>query len=112
MAQLEDFEHFHDWYIEQVTLGKDLLMLRVRLYDRRASIEFQGATRCLMNDFLLQNIIYEIVIASPEGAAKARETLDGVSRPLSKRAHNLALLTASVGAEIIVEFSDLVIREE
>lgn len=69
-------------------------------------------TRCLVDNFLPQNIVYEAkVITSTADRQRFEEEikrLDSrylVQRPVGER--KIPSVTASVGAELIIEFTDL-----
>ena len=52
----------HDWYIDGIMLAPSGVTLFVHLYEARKEIWLGGATRCLLNDLLIQNIISEAKI--------------------------------------------------
>ncbi len=102
----------HDWHIDGVMLAPSEITLFLHLYEARKRIRLGGATRCLLNDFLVQNIIYEAKIVSadeqPElhGAEVARLEAS-YPASLSGTAPNILTISASVGLEGAIEFRDL-----
>ncbi|HEX3636166.1 MAG TPA: hypothetical protein VHV99_11860, partial [Paraburkholderia sp.] len=64
MEIIKKYESFHDWYLQGVAADLDAGEVELRLmFDNRkdhARVIFKGASRCLMNDFLIQNIIYSM----------------------------------------------------
>jgi hypothetical protein len=111
MNELETFTYFHDWYIDilAVTDDRNSLTLGLKLDYRRAIVTFVGTTRCIVEHYGLLNIVYDIKILESgtpryEHALKALEKSDRFS---DKQPRHLALVAATVGAEMIVEFASL-----
>ncbi|WP_158899264.1 hypothetical protein [Burkholderia sp. L27(2015)] len=111
MNELKTFTYFHDWYIDilAVTDDGDSLTLGLKLADRRATVTFVGTTRCVIEHYGLLNIVYDIKILEP-GTPRyehALKTLDSSDRFSDKQPKHLALVAATVGAEMVVEFTSL-----
>ncbi len=102
----------HDWYIDGVMMKPSEVVFSVRSYDgTRKKIRFSGATRCLLNNWFIQNIIYEAKIISadkdPELYRAEIAPLDAqYPARLSMADQNILLISASIGVEGIIEFRD------
>ncbi|ANB71947.1 hypothetical protein [Paraburkholderia phytofirmans] len=114
MNELQTFDYFHDWQIDivAVTDDGDSLTLGLKLDNRRATVTFVGTTRCVIEHYGLLNIVYDIKIlefGSPryERVLKVLESSDRFS---DKQPNLVALVAATVGAEMIVEFTSLRIQ--
>jgi hypothetical protein len=61
---IETFESFRGWYLTGISadMGAGIVELALMFDDRskRVRVLFKGASRCLVNGFLIQNIIYEM----------------------------------------------------
>jgi hypothetical protein len=107
-------DSFHDWYMVGVAVDMNAHELTIQLCDsfkkRLATLYFHGATRFIVEGFAAQNIIYSIHVLdehSPEYAS-ARTALEashpwGDDWPMKK----IARISASLGAEVIVEFDSM-----
>jgi hypothetical protein len=111
MDDLKAFTYFHDWYIDilAVTDDGDSLTLGLKMDERRATVTFVGTTRCVVEHYGLLNIVYDIkiLVSGTPGYEKALRTLNQSDRFSDKEAKRLALVAATVGAEMIVEFGSL-----
>jgi hypothetical protein len=117
---IDKYHSFHDWYLCGVSsdMFGEIIELKLMFDDRkdRVRLTFSGATRCLMNEFLIQNIIHSMNLlsdfASPE-FKQARATLDG-SYPWGKdRAPKpIVSITASIGADLLIEFDSVTVVPE
>ncbi len=110
MDELKKFVYFHDWYIDTLTVGDGYrLTLGMKLDDRRATVTFAGTSRCVVEHFGLLNIVYDIKILQPGGALydKAIAALLRSEHFSKKQGRCIALVAATAGAEIIVEFESL-----
>jgi hypothetical protein len=111
MDDLKAFTFFHDWYIDilAVTDDGDSLTLGLKLDERRATVTFAGTTRCVVEHYGLLNIVYDIKLleSGTPGYEKALRTLNQSDRFSDKQPKHLALVAATVGAEMIVEFGSL-----
>lgn len=101
---------FHDWNIIGVSVEGDIVSLRLKNEGKEKVLTFVGVSRCFMSDFLIQNIIYEIKILH-EGDAGYAEAISKLDKaypwpPIDEK--NIAYISPSVGAEMIIEFSRLV----
>jgi hypothetical protein len=106
----------HDWYIDGIMLAPSGVTLFVHLYEARKEIRLGGATRCLLNDLLILNIIAEAKIISaneePELYQAEIARLDA-SYPArsSGTATNILSISSSVGMEGIIEFRDVEVTD-
>ncbi|MCE4543225.1 MULTISPECIES: hypothetical protein [unclassified Caballeronia] len=117
---IAQYHSFHDWYLCGVSadMFNEIVELKLMFDDRksRVRLRFNGATRCLVRDFLIQNIIHSVDVltdyASPE-FKQARSTLDG-SYPWGKDKppKPIASVSASIGADLLVEFESLDVDPE
>jgi len=111
MNELKSFTYFHDWYIDilAVTDDGDSLTLGLKLDDRRATVTFVETTRCVIEHYGLLNIVYDIKLLEPGTPRydQALNALDGSDRFSDTEPKHLALVAATVGAEMIVEFGSL-----
>jgi hypothetical protein len=111
MDDLKAFTFFHDWYMDilAVTDDGDSLTVGLKLDERRATVTFVGTTRCVVDHYGLLNIVYDIKFLEPgtPGHEKALRMLNHSDRFSDKQPKHLALVAATVGAEIIVEFGSL-----
>ena len=68
-ATLDDWGHFHDWYLDTVAVGPNeeprVLKLGLYLGDRRATVTFNGVTCCHLDGFGLLNIVYSLRLTEP-----------------------------------------------
>lgn len=115
MKIIEQYESFHDWHLLGIAADMDQEQVELRLiFDNkidRVRLLFSGATRCWVNDFLMQNIIYSIKVLTDfnsEDYRKALALLDksyvrGEGKPLK----NIVFIEATFGAELLIEFDSL-----
>ncbi|MBC8749677.1 hypothetical protein OKW43_003529 [Paraburkholderia sp. WC7.3g] len=120
MKIIEKYESFHDWYLLGIAADMDKQVVELRLmFDNkkdRVRLSFSGATRCWVNDFLIQNIIYSIKVLTDfnsDGHRKALASLDNTypwekGKPLRK----IAVVEATLGAELLIEFDSLHVETE
>ncbi|MEM5373132.1 hypothetical protein V4C53_45225 [Paraburkholderia azotifigens] len=118
MEILEKYESFHDWYLLGIAADPDTNLVELHLmFDNKkdhARVIFKGASRCLVTDFLIQNIIYSMNILTDSDTKEYRSALEalnnsypwGRDNPLRK----IAVITPSIGAELFVEFESLEIQ--
>ena len=107
-------DDLHDWYIEGVILELSQMEIYVHFYGVRRTIKMSGVSRCLINYFLIKNIIYEAkILSSPDDNLFKKETERLHERyPFTpKEPHKILPITPSVGADITVEFTELSIHE-
>ncbi|WP_321883776.1 hypothetical protein [Paraburkholderia bannensis] len=114
------YHSFHDWYLCSVStdMFDSVVELRLMFDNRkdRVRVTFKGATRCLVKDFLIQNIIYSIDILSDfesKEFIQARSDLDA-SYPWGKdkAPKPIASISASIGAELLIEFDSVEVDSE
>ncbi|WP_459622970.1 hypothetical protein [Burkholderia sp. 3C] len=109
---LEQFGHFHDWYLDTVTVGPNeprTLTLGLYLGNRRATLTFEGVTCVCLENWGLLNIVYSIRLLRPddERFAQARTVLARGERLTDRRAASLVYLYATLGAEIAIELDSI-----
>jgi hypothetical protein len=107
----------HDWYIDGVMLLDGSMSLYVHFYEEQKIIKFNGVTRCLINELLIKNIIYEAKILS---AADHHDLFQVQIQRLDETyprkwaeptGIHILQITASVGADFVVEFDNLEIKQ-
>jgi hypothetical protein len=115
MDLIEKYESFHDWYLLGVDANSETGLVELRLmFDNkkdRARLLFRGVSRCFVNDFLIQNIIYSVKVLTDVKSDEYQRALDvldnsypwGRNKPLKK----IASITASLGAELFIEFESV-----
>jgi hypothetical protein len=115
MNELKALNYFHDWYLigAEVDETQRRVVLNVLFDNRkdRARIVFSGATRCLMRDFLIQNIILRTKILAnfeSDEYAAALAALD-TSYPWGRNQPRKVIVSieATLGAELLVECDDV-----
>src|SRR5579863_7443131 len=116
-----EFENdLHDWYVDGVMLAPSAggmltpseVTLSVHLYEARKRIRLSGVTRCLLDNFSIQNIIYEAkVIATGREPGFHKEGIDKLNKvyPIKTAPSSARILSivASVGMEGVIEFRDI-----
>ncbi|HEY3299943.1 MAG TPA: hypothetical protein VGJ90_04145 [Methylophilaceae bacterium] len=111
---LGDFNAFHDWSVEGIVIVDQTLELHLAFDGKKRTIKFDGVSRCQLNDFLIQNIIYELKILnkdiSTDGYKTELDLLPALPYSGSKSQKNLARITSSVGIYGVIEFSELSIQ--
>lgn len=115
MDIIEKYESFHDWYLLGVAADRDKKLVELQLiFDNkmdRVRLLFKGASRCLVDDFLMQNIIYSLKVLDDRESDAYRQALArldesypwGENQPLK----NIASIQATLGAELLVEFESM-----
>jgi hypothetical protein len=117
-AALEDWSHFHDWYLDSVAIGPNeeprKLTLGLYLGNRRATVTLEGVTCFQLDRFGLLNIVYGLRLVKPTDQDYARVMVQlGKGERLSdRRAASVAYLYSSLGAELAIEFDSLQIGQE
>jgi hypothetical protein len=110
---LEQFGHFHDWYLDIVAVGPNheprTLTLGLYLDDKRATVTFEGVTCVRLENWGLLNIVYAIRLLRPddEGCTLARNVLTKGERLGDRSGAHLAYIYSTLGAEIAVEFDSI-----
>jgi hypothetical protein len=110
---LDQFGHFHDWYLDTVAVGPNheprTLTLGLYLNDKRATVTFEGVTCVCLENWGLLNIVYAIQLLQPddERYTWARNVLAKGERLSDRNGAHLAYMYSTLGAEIVVEFTSL-----
>ena len=120
MNAIEKYGFFHDWYLTGISadMTGGIVELALMFDDRkqRARIVFKGASRCLVNDFLIQNIIYEAKILTDSSTHEYGRALDSLEKSyfgkVSGEPKPIAVFSATLGAELLVEFDSLEVEPE
>jgi hypothetical protein len=120
MNIIDTYESFHDWYLTGITADMDRQTVELRLMfdDRkdRVRLRFSGATRCWMNDLLIQNIVYSIKVLSQFDTDDYRQALASLDQSYSwgkgKPLKYIAVVQATLGAEGLIEFDSLEVERE
>ncbi|TKC85994.1 hypothetical protein FAZ69_22045 [Trinickia terrae] len=118
MEIIKKYESFHDWYLMGVAADLDVGEVELRLlFDNKkdhARLVFKGASRCLVNDFLIQNIISSMEVLTDFEANEYKRALDALDSSYSwgrnKPRKNIAAITATLGAELFIEFDSLAVE--
>jgi hypothetical protein len=121
IAQLiEQYDGFHDWYLSAVSTDMLEKVVELKLTfgkkKNRIKLVFGGATRVLMNEFLIQNIIYSMDVLQNYESNEfkyARLTLDK-SYPWGKNELPKPILSvnATIGADLLIEFESIEVHPE
>jgi hypothetical protein len=114
----------HDWYIdgimlaplEQIVLVPSEVTLFVHLYEARKKIRLSGVRRCLLDNFFIQNIIYEAKVVSVDDEPELYQAEIGrlearYPARLSGTRPKILSISASVGMEGVIEFGDLEVTD-
>lgn len=117
---LNKHESFHDWYLLGIAADMERQTVELRLMfdnkEDRARLLFKGATRCWINDFLIQNIISSIKVLSDFDADEYKKALLSLDRSYSwgkgKPLKNIAIIEATLGADVLIEFDSLDVEPE
>ncbi|MBB5408179.1 hypothetical protein HDG34_002111 [Paraburkholderia sp. HC6.4b] len=120
MKIIEQYVSFHDWYLLGIAADMDKEVVELRLmFDNkkdRVRLLFGGATRCWANDFLIQNIVYSIKVLTDFNSDEYRKALASLDKAYSwgkgKPLKNIAVLEATLGAELLIEFDSLEVEPE
>lgn len=112
MNVIEKYQSFHDWYIMGVAVNMDRKLVELHLmFDNKndhVHVRFSGATRCWINDFLIQNIIYSIKILSVFDGDEYKSALSLLDKSYSwgrdKPLKNIAVIAPTLGADVLIEF--------
>lgn len=112
MDTFEEFDSFHDWYILGIAASKDKSEIVLSLlFDNkrdRTRLKFKGASRCIVNDFLIENIILSISVLSDFESDEYRKALSALDKSYpwgkGKPPKKIAAVQATLGAEMFIEF--------
>lgn len=111
MDAIKKYESFHDWYLIGIEVDQPQrqVVLNV-LFDNkmdRARIVFSGATRCLMRDFLIQNIIFTTKVLANFESDEYCTTLAALDKSYpwgQNQPHKpIVSIEATLGAELFIE---------
>jgi len=120
MDPIKHFSSFHDWYLLGVVADADRGFVELRLmFDNktdRIRVLFKGASRCLINDFLIQNIISSTVVLTDFESDEYKRALDALDKSYpwgkNKPRKKIVSITATLGAELLIEFDLLTIEAD
>ncbi|MCC8395144.1 hypothetical protein LJ656_21380 [Paraburkholderia sp. MMS20-SJTR3] len=116
---LQKFGYFHDWYLDEISTGRENgastpNALELGLYDqnRRATITFKGVTRASITDGGLLNIVNSIEVLKPgdDAYCAALEMLKKSAHFGGRYANHIAYVFSTVGIEIAVEFDSITVE--
>ncbi|CAM2188413.1 conserved hypothetical protein [Paraburkholderia sacchari] len=113
MNDLKKFVYFHDWNIDILAVREgNRLILGLNFDDKRATVTFAGTSRCVVEHFGMVNIVYDIKLLQPDDAryAKVLAVLEKSDRYSHTPGHQIAVVSATAGAELVVEFDSLEIE--
>lgn len=117
---MQQYPSFHDWFLVGISADadKETVIVILRSDDKKvqAQLLFGGASRCLVNGFAAQNIIYQLTILEDVDSAEYRSAVSsleeahpwGQAWPRKK----IASFSSSVGAEALVEYITLGVDQE
>ncbi len=120
MTIAEQYEAFHDWHLLGVAADMKEQRVELRLmFDNRKDrvrLLFKGASRCLVDDFLIQNIVHSLKVLTDHQSDAYRQALAaldksypwGKDQPLK----NIVAIQATLGAELLVEFESMEVEPE
>lgn len=116
MDKLKEFEYFHDWNIDALTV-RDKHKLIVMLEDdgKRVTATFSGTSRCAVEHFnVSNNIVFEMKILKPGDTNYdlALGMLSKSERFARTPGPQVAIVLATAGVELAVEFETLEIDVE
>ena len=112
-ATLDDWGHFHDWYLDTVAVGPNeeprTLALGLYLGIRRVTVTFNGVTCCHLDGFGLLNIVYSLRLTEPpdKDYSRVMAQLNRGERLSDRRGATIAYMYSSLGAELAIEFDSL-----
>ena len=110
-------DDLHDWDLDGFTLSPSEITLDVRLNDARKRITLKGVRRCLVNNLLVSNIIFEArVVTADEEPELYKEELARLDETYPTKPAdpppNLLRISASLGASATIEFRDIEISDQ
>ncbi|NIF54010.1 hypothetical protein [Burkholderia sp. Ax-1724] len=118
MDTLKQYEFFHDWYLIGISADMDARIMELLLIlddiAQQARVIFQGASRCLVNDFLIQNIVYDAKILRDHDSTEYKQALESLEKSYFGKAYYqpkpIAVFSATLGADLLVEFDSFEIK--
>ncbi|SAK59019.1 hypothetical protein AWB75_02391 [Caballeronia catudaia] len=114
MDNLKEYVFFHDWQIDSISASEENRLILSLCFDgRQAEVTFEGTSRCVVEHFGMLNIVYDITILQPDDSQykQALSILTKSDRFSKIPGEKIALVAATAGAEIVVEFNALEIKE-
>lgn len=111
MDKLKEFDYFHDWNIGALAVS-DRHKLVISMEDRgkRATLTFNRTSRCTLEHFsVTNNIVFDIKILNTGDAnyELALSMLAKSERFTDTPGSQIALILATAGVEIAIEFDTL-----
>jgi hypothetical protein len=102
-------DHLHDWYIDGIEVDGGDLRIRIHFEAEKRVLVFAGASRCIVNGFLIQNVIYDIsIFSSEDDPSRYDEAIVRLNKSYPwppAELKKIAEIRPSVGADITIEFS-------
>lgn len=112
---LEEWGHFHDWYLDTLAVGRspEPGLVQISLYrgQQQATVIFQGVTGLHVSGFGLLNIVngLRLVGIGEQDYGRLMAALDRGDRLSKRRAKNVVCLYSTLGAEIVLECDSLTV---
>ncbi|MBW9103087.1 hypothetical protein [Paraburkholderia phenoliruptrix] len=102
-------DHLHDWYIDGIEVDGSNIRIKIHFEAERRVLVFAGASRCIVSNFLIQNVIYDIsVFSSEDDPSRYDEAIARLNKSFPwppKESKKIAEIRPSVGADITIELS-------
>jgi hypothetical protein len=109
--RLKEFEYFHDWYIDILAVrDRHKFIIALEFSGKRATLTFNRTSRCTVEHFsVANNIVFEVTILKPGDTNYdlALAMLAKSERFSDTPGSQIALILATAGAELAVEFETL-----
>ncbi|MFT4064823.1 hypothetical protein [Paraburkholderia sp.] len=116
MDKLKEFDYFHDWNIDALAVRDRHKLIVMLEYDgKHATATFNGTSRCTVEHFSVSNnIVFEIKLLEPGDTNYdlALAMLSKSERFSDTPGCQIAIVLATAGAELAVEFETLEIDAE
>jgi hypothetical protein len=116
LKDLNDWEHFHDWYLAGFSIGPNveprIVSLDLYLGEARATVTFEGVTCLCLANLGLLNIVYSIRLIEPseKNYQHVLTELKKGERISDRMGSQLAFMYATLGAELAIEFDSMKIE--
>ncbi|TDV18332.1 hypothetical protein [Paraburkholderia caballeronis] len=111
MKKLEEFDYFHDWNIDSLTVrDRHKLIISMEYDGNHATVIFNGTSRCTVEHFSVSNnIIFEMKLLKPGDTNYdlALAMLSKSERFSDTQGSQTAIVLATAGAELAIEFESL-----
>jgi hypothetical protein len=108
-------DDLHDWDLDRFTLSPSEITLDVHFSDARKRISLRGVRRCLVNNLLISNIIFEAKVVTVDNEPELYNEQIGrldETYPINPPAlPNLFCISASLGAAMTIEFTDIQVSD-